>query len=185
MLEQHLLKGGNLRHHRVLASGRACHFGWQIHEGAWSVPNTNPDDSHDGGQPRCTSEPQQCLRRVLLAAHILPFFLVRARFLECVPVGKIVLPPLRRTACLSAGRGNIRHMGRRTMSAIVVALLSWYTCNTMAQKSRPKTKRGASSLSRVRLQRRTGLRRLYGMWKNRKPDPIKQLEKMRKEWERV
>jgi len=26
--------------------------------------------------------------------------------------------------------------------------------------------------------------KVKGMWKNRKPDPIKELEKMRKEWER-
>lgn len=26
--------------------------------------------------------------------------------------------------------------------------------------------------------------RIKGMWKNRKPDPIKELKKMRREWER-
>jgi hypothetical protein len=28
------------------------------------------------------------------------------------------------------------------------------------------------------------LRNIRGMWKNRKPDPMKELEKMRREWDR-
>lgn len=28
------------------------------------------------------------------------------------------------------------------------------------------------------------LQRIKGMWKNRKPDPVKELERMRKEWSR-
>jgi hypothetical protein len=28
------------------------------------------------------------------------------------------------------------------------------------------------------------LRNIRGMWKNRKPDPIKELEKIRREWDR-
>ncbi len=29
------------------------------------------------------------------------------------------------------------------------------------------------------------LKNLKSIWKNKKPDPIKQLEKLRKEWERI
>lgn len=32
--------------------------------------------------------------------------------------------------------------------------------------------------------RLAAFRAIRGMWKNRKPDPIKELKKMRKEWER-
>lgn len=32
--------------------------------------------------------------------------------------------------------------------------------------------------------RLAALRQIRGMWKNRKPDPIKELAKMRREWER-
>jgi len=32
--------------------------------------------------------------------------------------------------------------------------------------------------------RLAALRQLRGIWKNRKPDPIKELAKIRKEWER-
>ncbi len=33
-------------------------------------------------------------------------------------------------------------------------------------------------------ERRVIWEKVKGMWKNRKPDPIKELEKMRKEWDR-
>lgn len=36
----------------------------------------------------------------------------------------------------------------------------------------------------TREERLAVLRKLKGAWKHRKPDPIKELNKMRKEWER-
>ncbi|MBI3420735.1 MAG: hypothetical protein HY006_01605 [Candidatus Sungbacteria bacterium] len=33
-------------------------------------------------------------------------------------------------------------------------------------------------------ERLVALRRIRGMWKDRKPDPVKELEKMRREWDR-
>lgn len=35
-----------------------------------------------------------------------------------------------------------------------------------------------------KLDRVTILRRIKGIWKNRKPDPINELKKMRREWDR-
>lgn len=42
-----------------------------------------------------------------------------------------------------------------------------------------KTKKVAISPASIRQQKRSQLKKIYGMWKNRKPDPIKELEKMR------
>jgi hypothetical protein len=48
-----------------------------------------------------------------------------------------------------------------------------------------KRKEHLSSLVKAREERLRILESVQGMWKKRQPDPAKELEKMRKEWERT
>ena len=57
---------------------------------------------------------------------------------------------------------------------------------TVRGKINKKTVGNAAALSPMLdpQARLAALRQIRGMWKNRKPDPIKELKKMRKEWDR-
>jgi len=50
--------------------------------------------------------------------------------------------------------------------------------------TKPKSNVRADHLLRKTEDRLKAFEQLRGMWKNRQPDPIQELEEMRKEWER-
>jgi hypothetical protein len=50
--------------------------------------------------------------------------------------------------------------------------------------TKPKSNTRADHLLRKTEERVKAFEQIRGMWKNRTPDPIQELEEMRKEWER-
>jgi hypothetical protein len=50
---------------------------------------------------------------------------------------------------------------------------------------KPKRKEVSATLVKEREERVRILDTVQGMWKKRRPDPVRELDKIRKEWERV